>query len=138
MRHTWWHTHQAFGLNAKLVHAHRTRLPAALRPFDIAVLASILLHAKNPHDIIVECASRANTVVVVEPFADGVEGRPVMQFEPTAENKAWAKWWQFSTVFFTRFFEVLGFRNIKVTRHEQFYVVAGVTHPYFTVVARRG
>jgi O-methyltransferase len=135
LKNAFWFTHRAHGSRARLYYGDATNLPAALGPFDVAVMAAVLLHTRHPLSIVESCARLADMLVITENFHAGLAG-PVCGLHPTRENHAFDTWWNFSPQFFTRFVEILGFRDHVVTRHTQQHHSG--PFEFFTVVTSRG
>ena len=66
IRETFWFTHHAFDLKARVVYADACNLPAELGRFDIALLAAVLLHTINPLQVVEQCAKRASMIVITD------------------------------------------------------------------------
>ena len=136
LKNAFWFVHRTLDLKARVIHGSAEALPEGIGRFDIVTLAAVLLHAKNPHLILAECARHADMIVVTEPAYHNLEGRgPLMRLRPTAENKDWATWWEFASAFFVQYLGVLGFANHRVTHHVQ--KTPDQEAPWFTVVAWR-
>src|SRR5262249_17013120 len=109
LKRSYWFSHAALRSKAKMYYGNVYNLPAALGEFDIAGMASVLLHCRDPLRITEQCAKRANTLVIADKFYPDLEGAPVCRLAPTAENFIWHTWWHFSTHLFTQFLAVMGF-----------------------------
>lgn len=140
LRSTFWFTHRALQLRAKMVHAHATDLPHDLGRFDVVVLASVLLHTKNPHDVIRQCAQFADTMLIVEPLYLDLEDKgPVIRFHPnTSDRLDSCTWWHFSTSFVREYLNVLGFTQSRMFLHRQRNAEVGRDADMFTMIASRG
>ncbi len=112
-------------------------LPDSLGNVDVVVIASVLLHCKDPLRIIEECARLAReTVVVVEPYDAHLGAGPCMNFLPNSNLHAWHTWWSFSPTLFVQVLGSMGFTLSKVNFHSQkFNNEQNVD--YFTVVASK-
>lgn len=137
IKNSFWFMHNCNHSKARLCYGNSSQIPDSLGSFDVAVMASVLLHCERPVRIIAECAKRAGTLIVTEIYRQELEGHPVCSLVPTAENKAWDTWWQFSTDFFRQYFGVLGFGNTSIVRHEQILENSRIAVPFFTIVAQR-
>jgi len=135
IRNSFWLTQKVHNTKAKLVYADACNLPDALGRFDIAVMAAILLHARNPLMIIEQCAKRAQTLIITEISDPAIEGMPVCRLMPTSENKSWHTWWNFSSDFLTQFVGILGYRS-EISRHQQKFS-NGILLDMFTIIARK-
>jgi O-methyltransferase len=137
LKNSFWFTHAAYRLKAKLYYGDAYNLPDQLGHFDVAVMGSVLLHCRCPVGIVEQCARKANTIVITDLLTPELEGQPVCRLIPTRENREWGTWWHFSTTFFLQFFGVLGFTETKVTTHAQWYETEKASVPLFTIVASK-
>jgi O-methyltransferase len=135
IKNSFWFTHKACKLGARLYSCDATALPAALGRFDVAVMAAVLLHTKHPLAIVESCSRLADTLVITDFHHATLKG-PVCELHPTVENRAYDTWWNFGDEFFTRFLAVRGLPEQKVTRHRQTHTSGG-EFEFFTIVARR-
>ena len=135
LKNSYWLGHAAMKSKAKVYYGDAYNLPATLGEFDVAVMAAVLLHCRDPLRILEQCARRAKTLIIVDKFYPELEGTPVCRLAPTAENFIWHTWWHFSTQFFTQFMTVMGFIASEPKMHQQFH--RGRAHTLFTLVARR-
>jgi O-methyltransferase len=135
LKNSYWFGHAALQSKAKVYYGDVYSLPATLGNFDIAVMAALLLHCRDPLRIIEQCANRANSLIIVDKFHPDLEGAPICRLAPTAENFLWHTWWHFSTQFFIQFLAVMGFTATGTATHEQYH--RGKAHTLFTIVARR-
>ena len=137
LKNGFWYTHNALGLSSRVLYGSVSDLPDRLR-FDVAVLAAVLLHVRDPLAMLAACAERTEeAIIVVErdfPELSATRG-PVCRLVPSATNGVWHTWWDFSPVALVQFLEVLGFGEAVVTHHQQRHR-SGMM-PMFTVVARR-
>jgi O-methyltransferase len=130
IKNSWWFSHKAHNLKANIVYGDSTNMPF-LGEFDVAVMAAILLHTRDPLQIVEQCAKRSKTIVITDLYRQQLEGAPVMYFAPNAGNRLWGNWWFFSTALFVEFLKVLGFQNVITTRHNT------ANQDMFTITATR-
>jgi len=136
IRNGFWFCHEKFGSGAKVFNGSSENLPAELGDFDVALLASVLLHARSPVSILESCARLVtDTIIITEKHCPKLGEGPVCSLIPTAGNNAWDTWWQFTPRFFTQFLEVLGFTEHQVTFHQQLADAHG--HNMYTIVSSR-
>ena len=109
LKNSWWFVHAAHQLRARQVVAHAEDVPDFVGRFDMAVLTSVLLHCKNPLAILQACARHARDIVITEVWYPDLEGRPVCEFVPDGDNFMWHTWWRFSSGYFVRILQVMGF-----------------------------
>jgi O-methyltransferase len=132
LKNSYWFSHAALHSKAQVYYGDVYNLPASLGEFDIAVMAAVLLHCRDPLRIVEQCAKRAKSLIIVDKFHPDLEGAPGCRLAPTPENFLWHTWWHFSTQFFTQFLAVMGFTTTDPTTHEQFH--RGRAHTLFTIV----
>jgi len=152
MRNGFWFAHRAFGSRAKVYYGSVVTLPASVGRFDVAVLAAVLLHCRDPLRVIDACASRADSLVIVEMLCDDIEAHAVQRLAPSPQNRDWSIWWHFSTSFFRNYLAVIGFSRLQITTHQPTRLAPHRSTPvavdeyggadgrrgrFFTIVARR-
>jgi len=135
LKNSYWFGHAAQRSKARVYYGNVYNLPTALGEFDIAVMAAVLLHCRDPLRIFEQCRKRAKTLIIVDKFHPDLEGAPICRLAPTPENFLWHTWWHFSTQFFTQFLAVMGFTTSEPTTHEQLH--RGRANTLFTLVGRR-
>jgi len=135
LKNSYWFSHVAMQSKAKVYYGDAYNLPAALRNFDIAVMAAVLLHCRDPLRIVQQCGKLAKSLIIVDKFYPDLEGAPVCRLAPTPENFLWHTWWHFSTQLLIQFLSVMGFTATETSTHEQYH--RGKAHMLFTIVARR-
>jgi len=135
LKNSYWFSHAALQSRAKVYYGDVYNLPAALGEFDIAVMAAVLLHCRDPLRIVEQCSKRAHTLIIVDKFYPELEGSAICRLAPSRENFLWHTWWHFSTQFFRQFLEVLGFEVLAASTHQQYH--RGMAHTLFTVIGKR-
>jgi O-methyltransferase len=138
LKNSFWLTHRQYGSRAQVFYGDACHLPDELGSFDVAIMASVLPHAQTPLQIVSECVTRANSVVITTGLFRDLEGRgPICRLHPSEENQNWGDWWHFSTSFFTQYLSVMGYRKHQITFHTQeYHDNSGIHHPeLFTIVA---
>jgi O-methyltransferase len=135
LKNSYWFSHAALQSKAKVYYGDAYNLPAALGEFDIAVMAAVLLHCRDPLRIVEQCAKRAMRLIIVDKFYSELEGLPACRLAPTPQNFLWHTWWHFSTQLFAQFLAVMGFTTSHPETHQQFH--RGRGHMLFTIVGRR-
>src|SRR5947209_10776090 len=136
LKNSYWFSHAALQSKARVYYGDVYNLPAALGEFDIAVMAAVLLHCRDPLRIVEQCGKRARLLIITDGFHADLEGKPVCRLVPTPEKFLWDTWWHFSTQFFTQFLGLMGFTTTQILTHQQYH--RGKAHTLFTVVGRRG
>ena len=152
MRNGFWFAHRAFGSRAKVFYGTADTLPASVGRFDVALLAAVLLHCRDPLGVIDTCARRADTLIIVEMLCEDIEGHAVQRLAPSPQNRDWSIWWHFSTSFFRNYLAVIGFSRLQITTHrptrlaphrpmaagsDEYGGVDDRRGRFFTIVARR-
>jgi len=135
LKNSYWFSHAALNSKAKVYYGDVYNLPAALGEFDIAVMGSVLLHCRDPLQIVEQCGKIARMLIIVDMFHPDLERAPICRLAATPQNFLWHTWWSFSTRFFTQFLEVMGFTVTETLMHEQLH--RGRPYTLFTVVGRR-
>lgn len=136
LKNSFWFTHAANKSKAALIHADIYDLPE-IGEFDVAVLASVLLHCQCPAKIISQCAKRCRSILITELYYPEMTGA-ICELIPTRENEVWHTWWRFGPDFFTRYLGVLGFGYTKISYHEHRHtLVPERMFPMFSVVGSR-
>lgn len=136
LRNSYWLAHGAFESNARVHYGSAYFIPPALGRFDISVLGCVLLHNKNPLQILENCARLTrDTVIVVEVFRETQLAQAAVVFQPKSNEPLWHTWWSFSPVYFVDILRSMGFSEHRVTFHKQ--ICQGVPTDLFTVVASR-
>jgi SAM-dependent methyltransferase len=137
LKNSFWFAHRKFGSQAKAWYGDIYNLPEGLGEFDVAVMASVLLHLKSPLLVMAECAKRASTLIVTDLLYPELEGQPVCRLDPTPENRHWDTWWNLSSDIIRQFASVLGFSSMTTSYHQQYFEDSGANAHFFTVIARR-
>lgn len=138
LKNSFWLTHEKCGLKARAHYGKVEALPEEIGQFDIAVIALVLTHMRDPVAALAGCARRVREKLVVVERTHGDEpfkNRPVMQLIPNKENKRYDSWWYFSPAFFAQLFDIMGFRGLDVS--ECVCDVNGKPYPVTTYVASR-
>jgi len=139
LRNGFWWAHKRMGSRAQVHYGDVYALPDDLGDFDLAVIAAVLRHTRDPFRIVAGCARHAETVVITEMCFPELGGTPVLRFVPTRESAIWDTWWDFSPDVLVNLLGVLGLDQSTVTYHNQRLLVNDVEHsiPFFTLVGSR-
>jgi O-methyltransferase len=137
VKNSFWFLHRLNGSKARLCYGDSCRIPSDLGTFDVAVMASVLLHCERPVQIMAECAKRSDTLIVTDRYFPELEGHPVCRLAPDPTNMLWDTWWRFSTDFFRQYFAVLGLPHTSITRHKQFNEGVHQAWPFFTAIGSK-
>lgn len=139
VRNAFWYAHQAFGSRVRMIEADPYHLPEDVGPFDVSVLAAVLLHTRRPFDLLQGVAERTRETVIVTEVHDPTLGHlPLSQLRPRpgAEEQI-DTWWTFTPQFFVSALALLGFTQAQVSYHRLAYPSEKRELPMFTVVAER-
>ena len=136
VKNSWWFVHAAHHLRAQQVVAHAADLPPDLGAFDYGVLASVLLHCRDPLGILQGCAAHAKALVITDLLFPELEGRPVAELVANAQNFQWDTWWRFSTQYFIQYLQVMGF-HIRATVLSSHRHAGRDGYRMFSIVAER-
>lgn len=140
VRNSFWYLHHLYGSKARLFEADAEHIPAEAGDFDVGVLASVLLHCREPLAIMEGTARRVRETMVVTDVHDPALGElPVCRLLPGADapERQVHTWWTFSSSFIVNALGLLGFTRAQVTVQDYPYESIGRDLPMFTVVARR-
>jgi O-methyltransferase len=92
LRNGFWWAHKRTGSQAKVHYGNVYALPDELGHFDVAIMAAVLRHTRDPLRIVEGCAHRADTVVITEMHKPELDGAPLVSLVPTCESAAWDTW----------------------------------------------
>ena len=136
LRNGFWFAHAAMESSVTVHYGDAHDLPDDLGTFDVAVLAAILEHARDPLGILNECARvTTETLIITEVLEPTLGDLPIAKVVPTATNASWHTWWTFSPGFFRSYLPAIGFNAVAITTCERRN--ADELQTFFTVVARR-
>ena len=81
LRNSFWLTHRLFGSSARVHYGSAYTLPSELGRFDFAIIASVLMHTRDPLRIIERCAELTDeAIVIVDLHQESLDGRPCAGF----------------------------------------------------------
>jgi len=120
----WWFAHEHFGSRAKMCYASGYDIDKkSLGRFQVAVMANVLLHNRDPLKIIQNCAKATDeTLTIVEQWQPDLEpcAMPIVNLQPEPHpipgHENWNTWWRFSTRYFINFLTIIGFEDIRINR----------------------
>ena len=107
LKNSFWFLHDLYRSKAQVYYGDPSQIPSSLGTFDVAVMASVLLHCERPTRILTEGAKHADTLIVTETYRSDLEGRSVCRLLPGVNTQLWDTWWGFSTNFFVIFYSWL-------------------------------
>jgi hypothetical protein len=138
VRNSFWYAHHALGSKVRMVEADAYHLPESMGRFDIGVLACVLLHCRNPFDMLESVGRRVSkTMVVTEEYRPALGPEPVCLLQPHPGVQQVDTWWVFSPQFFVSALGLLGFTQARVVFHTQQQPAHNREVTLFTVVCER-
>lgn len=137
IRNSFWFLHRRYESNVEAYEVDAYRIPPQPAKFDIAVLASVLLHVSSPVKMLESVAAVADQIIIVELYIAELADYPVCWLSPSVVNRAVDKWWDFSPKFFEQYLGVLGFPHTVVTRHRQHFAHTDEWSELFTIVGSK-
>lgn len=138
VRNSFWYLHRQHDSRVRVFEGDPYELPPGFGPFDIGVLASVLLHCRRPFDLLQSVAERVrHTMVVTEAYDPALGDAPACWLLPHTGVPQVHTWWQFTPQFFVSALGVMGFTECTVSIHKQRQPAENREVAMFTVVARR-
>jgi hypothetical protein len=143
-RNAFWFCHRAFDSRVRLHESHVGHLDRRLTGFDVVVIGNVLQHLRDPVGVLLELATRADTLVVTE--ADWSNGAhdtaPVMQlFTSHIATRNPASWFMVSPQLVEDLLSLTGFSITARDIHHQPYAdpILHTTYPvrHYTITATR-
>jgi SAM-dependent methyltransferase len=140
MRNGFWFAHEHFQSDAQVHYGHATALPDALGHFDVAVLASVLLHLRDPLRVVESCARLTDSIVVADIHCPEMDGTSSMRFRRSREPDTKDTWWDIAPDLLVDFLKTLGVTQSQISHSAQRHVADGEVFemPLFTLVAAKG
>lgn len=138
VRNSFWYAHHALGSRVRMIETDPYRIPEAAGRFDIGVLTAVLLHCRNPFDMLQSVAARVDTAVVVtEEYNAALGPAAACMFQPHRGVQQVDTWWQFTPQFFVSALGLLGFTQARVLLHTQRQPAEQREVSMFTVVCEK-
>ncbi len=138
VRNSFWYLHRQNASRVRMFEGDPYELAPGFGPFDIGVLASVLLHCRRPFDLLQSVADRVrHTMVVTEAYDPALGDAPLCRLLAHDSLRQVDTWWQFTPQFFVYALRVLGFTDCRVSFHSQKQPAENREVAMFTVVARR-
>jgi O-methyltransferase len=134
-----WFTHSRLKLTSQLIYARVQDLPLSLGPFDISVIASVLIHCRDPMGVLCRCCELTTQRVVV---TESIMGRivskfPVMALLPSPDNAAIDSWWNIPAETIATMLQVMGFTNTQISYYQQLNWPTQKWVSHYTVVGEK-
>lgn len=138
VRNSFWYMHRQHGSRVRVFEADPYELAPGFGPFDMGVLASVLLHCRRPFDLLQSVAERVrHTVVVTELYDPALGEAPLCRLLPHTSTDQVHTWWQFTPQFFVSALGLMGFTDCRVSFHTQKQPAENREVSMFSVVASR-
>ena len=138
LKNAYWFCHSRLGSKARAFYGNIYQMPTELGPFDVAVMAMIISHLRDPFQAMYHASRlcKRHFIVTNPLFTDK---RPMAALIPTRENNLSSAWWAFSEVCIEQIFGVLGFKVIRKVTSQPRCMVAGQerVEPCIAVVGER-
>ncbi|RYF41066.1 MAG: methyltransferase domain-containing protein [Comamonadaceae bacterium] len=138
VRNSFWYAHSALGSQVRMIETDPYAIPPEAGQFDVGVLTAVLLHCRNPFDMLQSLSRRVSrTIVVTEEYNPALGPAAACMFQPHRGVQQVDTWWQFTPQFFVSALGLLGFTQARVALHTQGQPAAGRDVSMFTVVCER-
>jgi hypothetical protein len=143
-RRAFWLCHRALASHVRLHEGHVARLDGRLAGFDVALMGNVLQHLRDPVGVLLDLASRAETLVVTE--ADWLNGThddaPLMElFTAHLAKGNPGSWFMLSPRLVEDLLSLAGFSILGRDTHHQQYSdpTTHTTYPvrHYTITAKR-
>jgi SAM-dependent methyltransferase len=144
MRAAFWFCHRAFASRVRLHESHANRLDRRLTGFDVAVMGNVLQHLRDPAGVLLDLATRANTIVITEAdwLLGSLDAVPTMTlFTSHIARGNPASWFMVSPKLVEDLLSLAGFSIVARDIHHQLYAdpILQRTTPvrHYTITATR-
>lgn len=142
LQNSFWFLHNATKMKSKVIYSNVNDVPNSIGKFDIAMIASILLHSRDPIGILCKCAElTTNRIVITELLLNPQEQlnpeNRYIKLVPNVQNNVSDIWYQISPQVLVDLLMVLGFSKFEFFTHNQLYDVVNSQAPHYTIVADR-
>jgi len=116
-KNSYWFAHHYFKSRARVVHGNIRNLSAIVPISDIVLLGQILVHVRDPLEIIRQASLVAGEhLVITEGSFDSQSS--IAAFLGTGDATDIHSWWHLSSGLYQRWLSVLGFKIIKATKNK--------------------
>lgn len=136
-KNAYWLSHRLLRSRADVFYGDILNLPAALGPFDVTIVGSVLEHLRDPARALESVAGvTGNTMVIVTPLIDTDER--IARFEPRAANRDQDyTWWTYSRGLYAELLAILGFTIDSTSTADYWHEYDQRLETRTTLVARR-
>jgi hypothetical protein len=111
LKNAYWFAHARLQSKAQVFYGDIYTLPQALGHFDVAVMAMIISHLREPFQAMYSVSQLCDTLIVTNPVYPGKAA--LASFVPTVENGIAEAWWIPTAKCFRHMLEVIGFEVIR-------------------------
>jgi len=134
-----WFTHRKLHLKARVIYERVQDLPLTIGPFDVSLIAAVLVHCRDPMGVLCRCCQLTRQrVVVTQSILGGIKSTfPVMALVPSPDNGAIDSWWNIPAETVATMLQVMGFVKTNITYYQQLNHAAQQWVPHYTVVGER-
>lgn len=138
IRNSFWYCHTLLRSHVRMIETNPYDIPAEVGCHDIGILASVLLHAREPFSLLESVGRRVTrTIIVTECHYPALGPEAICRFMPHLGVPQVDTWWQFTPQFFVSALGLLGFPEARVHFHQQKCEQRENLVSMFTVVASR-
>ncbi|MBC3784115.1 class I SAM-dependent methyltransferase [Spirosoma utsteinense] len=154
-------SHSLLNSRAEFIHGTVYDIPKSVGMVDISTFGSILLHVRDPFLAIQQAARLTKETIVITEILDNNRQKvintlfgwlgsrtvrrirhkllgPSMIFRPIASvGHPEETWWHLTPELLEQFLDVLGFGDIHISYHTQFFAEHNKSHLMYTLVANR-
>jgi hypothetical protein len=111
LKNAYWFTHARLKSRARAFYGDIYALPKELGHFDVAVMAMIISHLREPFQAIYGVSQLCDTLIITNPVYPGKDA--VACFVPTTENAMDRVWWIPTEKCLRQMLKVIGFEVIR-------------------------
>lgn len=137
MKNSYWYSHAKFNSNATCYYGDLLNLPDELGMFDVAFVAQVMVHNRDPLGLLISAAKRTTDYLVIsEGIEPNQDNRIVFLPQPSKGIRPHS-WYRFSEGALTEFLYALGFTVESISRRLYRCCVLNKDSEITTIVARR-
>jgi hypothetical protein len=116
-KNSYWFSHHHFKSRAKAVYGNIHNLSAIVPPSDVVLLGQILVHLRDPLEIIRQASLLAGEHLVITE-GSFMSHRPSAVFLGIGDGAGIHSWWHLSAELYHRWLAVFGFHIIQTTKNK--------------------
>jgi len=142
LQNSFWFLHHAAKMKSQVLYSRVMDVPSSIGKFDVSMIASILLHSRDPMGILCKCAELTTkrmviTELLLNPKEQLDPQNRYIKLVPSIQNNVSDVWYQISPQLIVDLLMVLGFTKFNYFTHDQYYEAAKSQAPHYTLVAER-